>query len=493
MNKFVTILLLTLIFSGFFVVNKALAEEMLFTQGEVADSVKPSVVKIVQHVKGTASIPAIDVDFKTFSVTTKKNVLPVNIQIDEYITGSGVIVTPDGYIMTNSHIISYQTVKNIIASDFIYQAIDDGYVKLNDEEAKNISENKEQSELARFGEKVADYVLSESKFDITKNISVLNPASKKETLPELASEGFTASVVSVNDNFIKDSRDAALIKIEQQNLPAVVLGTSQNMSTGKKVYIFGYPSTAEINEKDLLDPTFSQGTISAIKDSPDKDFKIFQTDAKISKGSSGGPLLDEQGKVIGLVTFITGGPMKLDGDSFAFAIPIDVVKEIIASHKIAEEFPAGYEVGNYNKGFMAGLAYFKNNQCHKAIEEFDNAILVNNNFEVSRNVSPYKAQCEKVIASGKSVDNVWDLFKAKLGETKFLIIVLSVLGAFLIIALTSAWYWLFRRMKQDEIELDNVEEFLHLNLEDGKPIKERKNIYSMDDGLPEHLKPRIQK
>ena len=488
MKKLIAIILLTLIFSGFFVINKVSAEESLLTQGEVADSAKPSVVKIVQHVKGTASIPAIDVDFKSLSVTTKKNVLPKDIQIDEYLTGSGVIVTPDGYIMTNSHIISYQTVKNIIASDFIYQAIDDGYVKLSDEEAKNLSENKEQAELAKFGEKIADYIINESKFDIIKTISVLNPASKKETLPELASEGFTASVVSVNDNFTKDNQDAALIKIEQQNLPAIALGTSQDVFTGKKVYILGYPSTAEINEKDLLNPTFSQGTISAIKDSPEKDFKIFQTDAKISKGSSGGPLLDEQGKVVGLVTFITGDFTKQDGDSFAFAIPLDAVKKIIASHKIAGELPADYEAGDYNKGFTAGLAYFKNNQCRKAIAEFDNAMLINDNFDISRNADPYKAQCERIIASGKSVDDVWGLFKARFGETKFLIVFLSVLGAFLIAVLISAWYWLFRRMKLDEEELDNVEEFLHLDLEDGKPI----NKHSMDEGLPENLKPKIR-
>lgn len=465
-----------------------LAEEPALSQKEVADSIQPSVVKIVQHVKGDATIPSINIDFKAGAVTTKQEIAPRNIQIDEFLTGSGIIVTPDGYIMSNSHVISYQTIKNIIVSDYLYQAIDDGYAKLNPDEIKSISESQTPAQMSQFAEKITDYILGQSKFNLEKTVTVLNPSSKKDTLEEAVSEGFPANVVSVNDNFFKDHRDAALIKIDQQNLPAVELGKSSEVATGKKVYIFGYPSTAEINQNDLLEPTFSQGTISAIKSSPNKDFKIFQTDAKISKGSSGGPLLDEQGKVIGLVTFMTNDLTKQDGDSFAFSIPIEEARDVIAENSTGGQVPSQLQRGNYENHFLAGLGFLKNSQCRKALAEFESAKQANPNFDLARYVDPYEKQCDEIIASGKSADSWWQSFRLSLSDTKYLVSFLAILGVVLLTILTSAWYWLFRRMRRDEIEMDNIEESMHLDLESGLPIEKDKEVFIND--LPDHLKPK---
>lgn len=474
---------------GLLVFTQTSADEAL-SQREVADSVQSSVVKIVQHVKGDASIPAINIDFKSGTITTKSDVDPQKIDIDEFLTGSGVIVTPDGYILTNSHVISYQTIKNIIVSDFIYQAIDEAYSTLSEQEVKDISSSQTPAQMSQFAEKIADYILSQSKFNLEKNIVVLNPASNKTNLDELYQDSFPASVVSVNDNFFKDNRDAGLIKISEQDLPSVNLGASTDVSTGKKVYIFGYPSTAEINQNDQLEPTFSQGTVSAIKSSPNRDFKVFQTDAKISKGSSGGPLLDEQGKVIGLVTFMTSDLSKQDGDSFAFAIPIDEAEKIIADNSTGGNLPAQFQIGAYNKHFASGLGYLKTNQCRNALNEFVLAKQVNDKFNVARFIEPYEKQCDDIIASGKSVDGFWSSFKYKLSDTKNLVIFLSALGVILILGLAFAWYWLFRRMRHDEQELDNVEEFLHLDPENGQPIDKDKYVINE---LPDHLKPKIHK
>lgn len=478
--------------------SQVFAGESAFSQQEVADYTKPSVVKIVQHVKGDAAIPAISIDFKSGTVSTKKEATPDTVQVNEYLSGSGIIVTPDGYIMTNSHVISYQTIKNAIVSDYIYQAIDEGYASLTPEEVKNISESQTPTQMAQFAEKIADFTLSESNFNLEKNIVVLNPSSKKDSLEELVVEGFPASVVSVNDNFFKDRRDAGLIKVGQQNLPAINLGTSAEVSTGKKVYIFGFPSTAEINDNDLLEATFSQGTISAIKSSPSKNFKIFQTDAKISKGSSGGPLIDEQGKVIGLVTFMTSDLTKQDGDSFAFSIPIDEAKDIIAENSTGGQIPSQFQTGNYANRFANGLEYLKKSQCRNALSEFALAKQINPDFDVLRYIGPYEKQCDEIISAGKSIDGFWQSLEYKLSDAKNLIIFLSVIGGLLIAGLAFSWYWLFRRMRHDEKELDNVEEFLHLDTENGEPkedsIVNANDLESRHDhGLPDHLRPKLDK
>jgi S1-C subfamily serine protease len=62
-----------------------------------------------------------------------------------------------------------------------------------------------------------------------------------------------------------------------------------DLVVGKKVYVFGFPSTAEINQKTLEKLHLPEGIVSAIKQSSDGNLKVFQTDAKVSQGSSGGP------------------------------------------------------------------------------------------------------------------------------------------------------------------------------------------------------------
>lgn len=477
-------LLTVITLGGLLLSSSALAEGPNLTPREVADSVRPGVVKIVQHVQGSAVIPIISIDFKTMSVTTDTSRPPQNIQVNEFLTGSGIIVTPDGYIMTNSHIVSYQTVKNLIVSDFISQAIDDGFAKLSEDEVKQISSTVRPPEMAAFSEKVADYILQQGQFDFTKTITVLNPSSQSGTLEELANNGFNATVISVNDNFFKDSRDAALIKIDQQNLPAVDLGSSSDAYTGKRVFILGYPSTAEINEKDLLAPSFSQGTISATKDSPQKDFQVLQTDAKISKGSSGGPLLDEQGRVIGMVTFITSDLAKQDGDSFAFAIPIDAVKDIIAKNMISERVPS-YQVGDFYTQFTQGIFQLDNKHCGIATKDFNSAKIGNSSFLSPKMIDPYLKQCEGIIASGESIDSGWDTLKNFFTGLNLYLTLGLVIG---ILILLIAFFRLFRRMRRDEQEMDNIEEHFHLDLNTGLP--EEKSDYSVND-LPDNLKPKI--
>lgn len=502
MKKYIILAIFIVIFGGFFVFNKTgAAEDPALNQKEVADLAKPAVVKVIQHVRGSAVVPSIDVDFKNLTVTTRSDMAPRNIQIDEYLTGSGMVVSPDGFILTNSHIISYQTIKNLVVSDFIYDAIENGYVGLGEEEAKILSDTRSPESVVSFGEEIANYILTQSKFDLQKNVVVLNPISQKESLKELVADGFPATVVSVNDNFFRDSRDAALLKIDQLNLPAIELNpdgparpddpghSGGDVSTGKQVYIFGYPSTAEVDEKDVLVPTFTQGTISATKDSPDGKFKILQTDAKISRGSSGGPLLDENGQVIGLVTFITSDLTKQDGDSFAFAIPIKTVLEIVETNKVTGELPKSFDPGTYGIHFEKGLGYFRDRRCEKAMAEFDSARQVNENFPVAGFLGPYVKQCEEIIGAGRSIDTPWELVRFKLSNTKYLIgfVILGMLA--LVAALSLLWLWLFRRVRKDEKELDNVEEYMHLNLEDGTPIPGKSCICVTDKTL-EKLKPK---
>ena len=108
-------------------------------------------------------------------------------------------------------------------------------------------------------------------------------------------------------------RDLAVIKVGGIDAPALPLGDSDTVQIDDRVYIVGNPRGLEV--------LFSDGIISAIRgDSTDK---FFQMTAPISQGSSGGPVFNEKGEVIG-VSFVN----LRDGQNLNFAIPVNYLKAL---------------------------------------------------------------------------------------------------------------------------------------------------------------------
>ena len=109
--------------------------------------------------------------------------------------------------------------------------------------------------------------------------------------------------------------DLAVIKVGGIDVPALTLGDSDTVRIGDKVYVAGNPRG--------LEGSFSDGIISAIRHSSAAD-KFFQMTAPISQGSSGGPVFNERGEVIG-VSFATFR----NGQNLNFAIPVSYLKPMI--------------------------------------------------------------------------------------------------------------------------------------------------------------------
>jgi len=124
----------------------------------------------------------------------------------------------------------------------------------------------------------------------------------------------------------KDSQlDLALLKIEAEGLKPLPLDNSQDIKQGQLVLAFGSPLG--------MDNSVSMGIVSATaRQLNEDDPRIFiQTDAPINPGNSGGPLVDIQGRVVGINTFIftqSGG-----SEGIGFAIPSNVVRYVYASLK----------------------------------------------------------------------------------------------------------------------------------------------------------------
>jgi serine protease Do len=177
--------------------------------------------------------------------------------------GSGVIVAPDGYVVTNHHVIRG-----------------------------------------------------------AQRIRVVLPAAPGDSPGRGGSAGrgrlFEARVVGLHAE-----TDLALLKIDARGLPALPLGSTRPLKPGQLVWAVGSPQG--------LASTVTMGVISSVaRQTPVSGPMLFvQTDAPINPGNSGGPLVDSEGTVVGVNTFIlsqSGGSQGL-----GFAIPAGVVKFVVDS------------------------------------------------------------------------------------------------------------------------------------------------------------------
>lgn len=110
--------------------------------------------------------------------------------------------------------------------------------------------------------------------------------------------------------------DLAEIKVSGHNLPHLALGDQKDLVVGDHVVAIGNPLG--------LENTVSDGIVSAIRE--DEDSSLIQTTAPISPGNSGGPLLNLDGKVVGILAFKIKG-----GENLNFAVGIDALKTLMVS------------------------------------------------------------------------------------------------------------------------------------------------------------------
>jgi len=448
-----------------------------FSQEELANVAKPSVVRIIQQIKGTMTVYPFDIDLKGMKIFPLKKGQPAVLEIDETLTGSGMIVSPDGYILTNSHVVSYHTAKLEKAAQLVAQMILEKAMLLSEEESKSIG--KDEKVLTDFGKSAVEFIIENSKYELAKTITVLNPYSTKQNTQDLVQDGFPASIVSVNDNFYKDNRDVALVKIKENNLPSIGIGKPDALQIGQKIFIFGFPSSADLNRESLMESTFTSGSISAFKDSDNKEFKLIQTDAKISHGSSGGPLLNGQGEIAGLVTYLNNDDSENSGDSFAFAVPISIVRETIEKNYISDLRPE-FKASSFVQHYMSGIRFAAAGECRGALGEFQKARDVNPKFNNNQNLQKDTDKCQSVISAGQSLDSDWEKFRKRFFETDMVVWIISFLGLIVSLALIFIISHLSKKLKKDEKEIGVLEKQLgeeEMEIDDlGKLLKDENGL-----------------
>jgi serine protease Do len=168
------------------------------------------------------------------------------------------------------------------------------------------------------------FVIDPNGYIIT-NAHVVRGAQRVQVvLPVSNADGSLDAALSSRTNIVParivgvtNEIDLALLKIDGGKLPALAIALYRNLRQGEAVFAFGSPEG--------LRNTLTHGVISAVarQTDPDSPMVYIQTDAPINPGNSGGPLVNVNGEVVGVNTFIlsqSGG-----NEGLGFAIPSGVL------------------------------------------------------------------------------------------------------------------------------------------------------------------------
>ena len=211
----------------------------------------------------------------------------------EHVIGSGVILDPEGYIMTNAHVV-----------------------------------------------------------EGAQRIHVALPMRSVDFPDQIAPEGKQRILEARLIGMHKET-DLALLKIEQTGLPTLSLGSRRPVHQGELVFALGSPEG--------LENSVTMGVVSSVgrQADPSRPVVYIQTDAPINPGNSGGPLVDTEGYVVGINTFILSEAGGSEG--LGFAIPARIVNFVYESlrryghvHRIEVKAGAQTITDNLAKGL--GLA-----------------------------------------------------------------------------------------------------------------------------------------
>ena len=127
-----------------------------------------------------------------------------------------------------------------------------------------------------------------------------------------------------------EESDLAVLKIEEEGLPAAEFGSSDRLTVGDTVYAIGNPLGLELRG------TFTDGMVSAINRDVDVEgttMTLIQTNAALNSGNSGGPLINAYGQVVGINTIkmVASYADEAAVEGLGFAIPSSTVAHIVNS------------------------------------------------------------------------------------------------------------------------------------------------------------------
>lgn len=330
--------------------------------------------------------------------------------------GSGFFITPDGYLVTNAHVVADEgeELKVGLANNALTQLIDQDVQEF----VQILGGSVDDEMLKKLRQTCVDFYLAnmqlsniERTVDVELGVGVPGIATTQKAV--------RAEVVQMGTPI--PGKDVAILKIQGDNLPTLELGDDKALQDGERIYPLGFPADAtfykEFDVSSAGIPSVTQGLVSAHK--PMREgWTVIQTDAAIRGGNSGGPVLDSRGKVIGLSTFSlidreTGNAAV----GANFVVPMTVVQEFLTRANVK---PAASQV---TKLHQEALDLMEVHYYALAKEKL-------NQIETLKPGQPWvqerKMEVEKAISEGKDESPKFPIVPAVIGGVVVLLVIVGL-------------------------------------------------------------------
>ncbi len=242
--------------------------------------------------------------------------------------GSGFIVDESCRIVTNSHVVrlSEDQVRDLdayladlrVKADKVRKIIDknqDSYDRYQQGELRlspGVTEEEIEAKMVEDKEKYAEFLK-----EIDASERRLDRNRYDSSLKVILSDG---TEIDATTEHVDDEFDIAIVRVFGEYVcPSVVFGSSEKLRRGETLYTIGNPLG--------LRHVVTAGVFSGMVEVNGMD--MLQSDAPINPGNSGGPLIDADGKVVGVNTL-----KLMNSDGIGFAIPIKHVKDLLAEQDL---------------------------------------------------------------------------------------------------------------------------------------------------------------
>jgi serine protease Do len=281
-------------------------------------------------------------------------------------TGTGWFVDSNGWVVTNGHVVQpahqpprwlvNEQAQRAVATACVYEEITkQGIAPGQQPELEDQLRRQAMARAyptARVELKPSIFILMANGFRLPAKVEKYSPPVSTQT---------GAGIMS--------GRDLALLYVEASEMPAFKLAESKNVKIGDPIHILGFPGvvlTHELlNSTAKVEASVTNGAISGFKQDVQNQ-PVIQTDAPAAWGNSGGPAVNDQGDVLGVLTFVSLAP-GAEGSivqGFNFIIPADAVREFLRETKVdlAERSP-------FNDKWFSGLRKFFSDDWSGALDD----------------------------------------------------------------------------------------------------------------------------
>ena len=309
-------------------------------------------------------------------------------------SGTGFFITGDGYVATNCHLIERDDA--FIRRQFILTAFrqitEASIAALETSWAAKFTQQQRNLLYDTYAS-VYSRLFSMILYDLKTNIYVVYRIDNGDQLSD--------TVKKLADIILKGQpmpgKDVAILKIATTaEMPMLTLAPPALPRVGQQLFVYGYPGPVTNNDfvsaESAIEPTLTTGIVSAIKNSVD-GWPLIQMDANINHGSSGGPVCNDKGQVVGLTTF---GSIENTGGLAAglnFAVPVTILDEYLDSAGITPT--PGYTTHI----FARALDYYEQQEYRAALREFEKVRQLNDHYP---GIYTYIADCRDNIKNGKA-------------------------------------------------------------------------------------------